>query len=175
MRRYSWVLVLVVLLAGPAAVCGEETVEQVAPATEVLPQAAGEQPTAAPIDEQPAAATPEKDLQAAMLDEEQPKLAAPKIDPQQLLVAILAAILVSIAVSLVKLARPKLLVAKTWGNRLLPVACILLGVLLAVVNAWWIHVPLRSTEGWGMVMDGVMVGWGAIAMQALVRTTILGK
>jgi len=112
--------------------------------------------------------------------------AAPTVGPamtmgdastMQALVALVASMLVALIMVVVKAILPARIVAQagTLGNRLLPIVCLALGVALAVVNAWWVHVPIRSAEGWGLLQDGIAVGLGAIGVRSLVRTTVRGR
>jgi hypothetical protein len=65
--------------------------------------------------------------------------------------------------------------AGTLGNRMLPLVCLVLGVIIATVQAHITGVKLHSSDGWALILQGVQWGLAANGVQSVYRTTLKGQ
>jgi len=97
------------------------------------------------------------------------------MNPEQMVVFAIATVITMGLVAAAKALFPSLLKKGSAQNKALPFVALVVGVAVMVLKAWWLSIPIRSAEGWQMiVVEGVTIGLVAgglrSSLRAMVRT-----
>jgi len=87
----------------------------------------------------------------------------------EMVVALIASGLTTGIVHLVKRFLPSTKQHGSIKNALLPVCAVVVGIVFALIKAWFLHMEIRSEEGFDLLLWGVMIGLASIGLRGAVK------
>ena len=87
----------------------------------------------------------------------------------EMAVALLASGLTTVVVHPLKKVLPSTQAHGSLKNALLPVCAVLVGLVLALIKAWFLRMEIRSEEGFELLLWGVMIGLASIGLRGAAK------